>query len=173
MRGVCAEIAEINGGSVEDVLDLGAELVLALRAGRDRKQKEQDKEEVSVRTFHRKVDAKKWAGLACGKSVHLTGTGCQSGRAILCRGCDDDWTAFALHKVRGEGANDLSCAGQIVIDLDLPVGIIHFQQRFESLNSCIGENDVDAVEFLFDACCGFATIPERRWGFGMVNLVVR
>jgi len=39
-------------------LHIGAKLILALGAGRDRKQEERGKEEVSVRAFHMHVDAK-------------------------------------------------------------------------------------------------------------------
>jgi hypothetical protein len=53
---------EINGGRVEDVLDVGAELIFALAAGRDRKQDEQGKDEVSVLAFHMNVDAESGAG---------------------------------------------------------------------------------------------------------------
>ena len=55
MRGVSAEI---DGSRVEDVLDIRAKLIFALAAGRDRKQEEQGKEEVSVFAFHINVDAK-------------------------------------------------------------------------------------------------------------------
>jgi len=54
--------AEIDGGRVEDVLDVGAELIFALGAGRDRKQEEQSKDEVSVLAFHMNVDAESGAG---------------------------------------------------------------------------------------------------------------
>jgi hypothetical protein len=57
MRGVSAQIAEIDGGPVEDVLDVIADLIFALRAGGHRNQEEQDKEEASVRAFHMNADA--------------------------------------------------------------------------------------------------------------------
>ena len=49
---------EIDGSRVKDVLDVGAELIFALGAGRDRKQEEQGKEGVSIDAFHMNVGAK-------------------------------------------------------------------------------------------------------------------
>ena len=57
-NGVGGVSAEIDGSRVQDVLDIRAKLILALGAGRDRKQEERGKEEVSVRAFHMNVDAR-------------------------------------------------------------------------------------------------------------------
>ena len=54
-NGVRGVSAEIDGGRVEDVLDVGAKLIFALGACRHRSQEEQTKEEVSVRAFHMNV----------------------------------------------------------------------------------------------------------------------
>ena len=57
-NGVRGVSAEIDDGRVDDVLNVGAELVFALGASRERKQEEQREEAVSVRMFHMNVDAK-------------------------------------------------------------------------------------------------------------------
>ena|SRR5262249_3368245 len=56
-NGVRIVSAEIDGGRVEDVLDVVAELISALGACRLRKQEEQTKKEKSVRAFHMKSEA--------------------------------------------------------------------------------------------------------------------
>jgi len=56
-NGVCGVSAEIDGGRVEDVLDVVAEPIFALGVCRHWKQEEQTKEEVSVFAFHIKNEA--------------------------------------------------------------------------------------------------------------------
>ena len=70
---------EIDGGRVEDVLDVGAELIFALGAGRDRKQEEHGEEEgASVGQFHTNVKEKAGGtGLAHVKRVRLRAKECQ------------------------------------------------------------------------------------------------
>ena len=75
---------EINGGRVEDVLDVGAELIFALGAGRDRKQEEQGEEGVSVAKFHRNMEEKTGrTGLAHAKRVRLRAKECQLGEGTV------------------------------------------------------------------------------------------
>ena len=61
-NGVCSVSAKIDQSRVEDVLNVGAELIFTLCAGRDRKQEKQRTEEVSVGAFHMNVGAKSRAG---------------------------------------------------------------------------------------------------------------
>jgi len=76
---------EINGGRVEDVLDVGAELIFALSAGRDRKQQEHGEEEgVSVGQFHRNFKEKAGGtGLAHIKRVRQRAKECQLGEGTV------------------------------------------------------------------------------------------
>ena len=78
---------EINGGRVEDVLDVGAELIFALGTGRDRKQEEQGEEEgVSVGEFHTNVKEKEGGtGLAHVKRVRLRAKECQLEEGTVAR----------------------------------------------------------------------------------------
>src|SRR5690606_32771389 len=69
-------------------------------------------------------------------------------RAVLSlrRGGNDDAAAAVLHQVRSYRADRVAGAGQIDIDLVVPVRILHFEDGFESLDAGIGEEDVDLAE---------------------------
>jgi hypothetical protein len=51
--------------------------------------------------------------------------------------------------MRREGPNGVRCARQVDVDRDVPVRILHLEQRMEILDASICEQDVDAPEFLF------------------------
>ena len=72
-------------------------------------------------------------------------------RAVLPlgRGGQDDASAAALHHVRREGPDGVGRACQVDVDRDVPVRVLHLEQRMEALDARIGEQDVDAAEFLF------------------------
>jgi hypothetical protein len=51
--------------------------------------------------------------------------------------------------MRREGPNGVRRAGQVDVDRDMPVRILHLEERMEALDASIWEQDVDAPEFLF------------------------
>jgi hypothetical protein len=61
----------------------------------------------------------------------------------------NDASTVTLHHVRREGPDGIRRPGQVDIDGDVPVRIFHLQQRMELLDPGIGQQDVDAAEFLF------------------------
>jgi hypothetical protein len=63
---------------------------------------------------------------------------------------------LSFDEIRSEGSNDICRSGQIVVDLDLPVCVVHFQQWFEALNAAVGKDNVDAAKLLLDSCCRFS-----------------
>ncbi len=56
----------------------------------------------------------------------------------------------AFDEQRRKGPQHIRRAGEIDIDLIVPIGVLHFEDRLERLNSGIGEENVDATEILFD-----------------------
>jgi hypothetical protein len=59
-----------------------------------------------------------------------------------------------------ECSNRIGGAGEVHVDLRVPVRVIHLEQWFEGLDAGIGEQDVDAPEFVFDAGAGRAECLE-------------
>ena len=57
--------------------------------------------------------------------------------------------------MRREGTDGVCCARQVDVDRDLPVRILHLEQRMKALDAGIGEQNVDAAEFAFrsDSSC--------------------
>ena len=47
-----------------------------------------------------------------------------------------------------EGAQRVGCAGEIHVDDVVPVFVFHFQQRFEPLDTRVGNHDVQSAEVL-------------------------
>ncbi len=60
---------------------------------------------------------------------------------------------------RPESADGVCRAGEVNVDLVVPVGIVHVEDRLQRLDARIGEEDVDATEFSLDTggCIAQAT----------------
>ena len=54
-----------------------------------------------------------------------------------------------LTNVGREGANGVGRARQVDIDRDMPVRVLHLEERMEALDARIGEQNINAAEFPF------------------------
>ena len=71
--------------------------------------------------------------------------------------------------MRRESPNGVGRAREVNVDLDVPVVVLHLQQRFEGLNAGIGEQDVDAAE-LVARLEAAASRKAGRWRWSRMTL---
>lgn len=68
----------------------------------------------------------------------------------LGRGSDDDAAAAIRDEMRCDRTDGVESTGQIDVDLVVPVGIFHVENRPKRLDAGIGKQDVDFAEFSVD-----------------------